>query len=100
VVILSVLATIAYFFFLLYFFVLWARFILDLARTFARSWRPKGFAMVLAEIVFSLTDPPIRFVRKLIPPIRAGGVALDFAWSIVMLLDVILIYITFVLRYL
>jgi YggT family protein len=99
VVILNVFATIAYFVFLLYFFVLWARFILDLARTFARSWRPTGFGMVLAELVFSLTDPPIRLVRRLIPPIRAGGVALDFGWSIVMLLDVILIYITLVLRY-
>jgi YggT family protein len=99
VVILNVIATIAYFFFLLYFFVLWARFILDLARTFARNWRPKGFAMVVAELVFSLTDPPLRLVRRLIPPVRAGGVALDFAWSVVMLLDVILIYITFVLRY-
>lgn len=98
-VILNVVATIAYFFFLLYFFVLWARFILDLARTFARSWRPKGFGMMLAELVFSLTDPPIRFVRRVIPPIRAGGVALDFAWSAVMLVDVILIYVTLVLRY-
>lgn len=98
-VILQVVATIAYFVFLLYFFVLWGRFILDLVRTFARSWRPTGFGMVLAEFVFLLTDPPIRFARKLLPPVRAGGVALDFAWSIVMLADVILIYITFVLRF-
>ena len=98
-VILQVIATIAYFAFLLYFFVLWARFILDLARTFLRTWRPKGFGMVLAELVFSLTDPPIRFARKLLPPVRAGGVALDFAWSVVMLIDVILIYITFALRF-
>ncbi len=96
-IVVSVIATIAYYLFLIYFFVLWARFVLDLARTFARNWRPKGFGMVLAELVFTLTDPPIRFARRVIPPARAGGIALDFGWSIVMLADLILIYVALVL---
>jgi YggT family protein len=94
VILVSIVATILYYLLLIYFFVLWARFILDLLRNFSRSWRPRGFGLVLAEVVFSLTDRPIRMLRRLIPPIRVGGAALDFAWSIVMLVVIILIYIT------
>ncbi|MHB1171058.1 MAG: YggT family protein [Lacisediminihabitans sp.] len=87
----SVVATVAYYLLLTYFFAMWARFILDLARTFARQWRPRGLALVLAEFVFALTDPPIKLLRRLIPPMRLGGVALDFAWSIVMHVVIMLI---------
>lgn len=94
----SVIATVAYYLLLIYFFVMWARFILELARNFARGWRPRGIGLVLAEAVFSLTDPPIRAMRRLVPPVRVGGAALDFAWSIVMLGVIILIYLTLALR--
>jgi YggT family protein len=93
-VIVSVIATIAYFALLLYFFAMWGRFVLDLARSFARTWRPKGLTLVVAEAVFTLTDPPIKAVRSIIPPIRFGGVALDFAWSVVMLGVIVLLYVT------
>jgi YggT family protein len=97
VLIVSIVATILYYLLLIYFFVLWARFILDLLRNFSRNWRPRGIGLVLAEVVFSLTDRPIRTLRRVIPPIRVGGAALDFAWSIVMLVVIILIYITLAL---
>lgn len=97
-IVISVLATVAYLLLLIYFFVMWARFILDLARSFARDWRPRGFGLVLAELVFTVTDPPIHLVRRLVPPIRIGGAALDFAWSIVMLVVIVLIYIVLSLR--
>ncbi|WP_344757162.1 YggT family protein [Leifsonella bigeumensis] len=77
---------------LVYFFVMWGRFVLDLARSFARDWRPKGFWLVLAELVFTLTDPPIRLVRRFVPSIRIGGGGLDFSWSIVMLVVIVLMY--------
>jgi len=73
---------------------MWARFILDLARTFARQWRPRGLVLVLAETVFTITDPPVKAVRRVVPPLRIGGAALDFAWSIVMLAVIILISVT------
>jgi YggT family protein len=59
-----------------------------------RQWRPKGAVLVLSEVVYMVTDPPIRLVRRLVPPVRAGGMALDFAWSIVMLAVIILIILT------
>lgn len=95
--VISLIATICYYVLLLYFFVLWARFVLDLLRNFARSWRPRGLGLVLAELVFTLTDRPLRTVRRFIPPIRLGGAALDFAWSIVMLVVIILIYVALAL---
>ena len=92
--IVSLIASIAYYLLQVYFFIMWGRFILDFAQNFARGWRPKGFLLLLAELVFTLTDPPIRAVRRLIPPLRLGGVALDFGWSIVMLGVIILTTLT------
>jgi YggT family protein len=98
VIVVSLIATVAYYVLLVYFFVMWARFVLDLARNFARNWRPRGFLLVLSEIVYTLTDPPIRSARRIVKPIRFGGMALDFAWSLVMLVVIVLIYVTLVLR--
>ncbi|CAN5168151.1 hypothetical protein BH09ACT3_BH09ACT3_00890 [soil metagenome] len=94
----SVVATIAYYLLLAYFFTMWARFVLDLARTFSRDWRPKGAMLIFAEVVFSLTDPPLTAVRRVVKPLRVGGAALDFGWSIVMLVIIVLIYVTVVIR--
>ena len=74
---------------LIYFFVMWARFVLDLVRTFNRGWRPHGFMLVLVEGVYTVTDPLVRFFRRLVPPIRIGQVALDLAWSLAMLVVII-----------
>jgi len=90
----SILATVIYVALTIFFVVMWARFILDLARTFARQWRPTGFGLVLAEAVYAITDPPIKAVRRVVPPVRVGGAALDFAWSIVMLVCIIMISVT------
>lgn len=94
----SFVAGIAYVFILIYFFFMWARFILDLAQNFSRYWRPKGVGLVLAEMVLTLTDPPIRLVRRVVPPFRMGAAALDFSWSIVMLAVIVLMYVALALR--
>lgn len=87
----SIIATIVYVALTVFFVLMWARFVLDLVRVFARRWRPRGFVLVLAEFVYTVTDPPIKLVRRVVPPLRVGGAALDFAWSIVMLVVIILI---------
>jgi YggT family protein len=74
---------------LVFFFVMWGRFVLDLVRTFNRSWRPRGAWLVVVEAVYSLTDPPVRFFRRLVPPIRIGQVALDLGWSLAMLVVIV-----------
>ena len=73
--------------------VMWVRLILDFIVNFNRGWRPAGFGLLLAEIVFTITDPPIKLVRRFLPPVRFGGVALDFAWTIVMLVAIVLSYV-------
>lgn len=90
----SLIASILYFVLLLYFFVLWARFIIDLVRTFNRSWRPTGVGLVLVEMVYTVTDPPVRFFRRIIPPLSMGPVAFDFGWSLTMLCCIIGMWIT------
>ena len=87
----SIVATIVYVGLTIFFVLMWARFILDLVRVFARRWRPRRVGLVLAEFVYVVTDPPIKLVRRVVPPLRVGGAALDFAWSIVMLAVIILI---------
>ncbi|AAT89326.1 hypothetical protein ATY41_04135 [Leifsonia xyli subsp. xyli] len=90
----SVIANVLYYVLLIYFFVLWARFVLDLVRTFARQWRPRGVGLVLAESAYVATDPPIRFFRRVLPPLSMGPVALDFGWSLTMLVVIIGLYVT------
>ena len=72
-----------------YLLVVFGRLILDWIRVFARDWRPKGVMLVLAETVYTLTDPPLRALRKVVPPLRIGGVALDLAF----LLLVVVLYV-------
>jgi YggT family protein len=59
--------------------VLLARFILDWVQLLARSWRPSGVVAVLCEGIYTVTDPPLRAVRRVIPPVRLGGAALDLS---------------------
>ena len=66
----------------LYFIVLLARLVLDWIQVFSRDWRPRGPVLVIAEVVYSLTDPPLRALRKIIPPLRLGGIALDLAFLV------------------
>ncbi|MGB3827589.1 MAG: YggT family protein [Ornithinimicrobium sp.] len=69
----------------LYFIVLIGRLIFDWIQVFSRDWRPTGVVLVVAEFIYSLTDPPLRALRKIIPPLRLGGVALDLAFLVLII---------------
>lgn len=75
-----------------FFLVMWVRLVFDWIRVLQPEWRPRGPSLVLAEAAYSITDPPIRVVRRIIPPIRIGGARLEFSWSIVMLACIGLIW--------
>ena len=64
---------------------MWIRFIVDWVQVFARSWSPTGFLLVVLEVVYSATDPPIKALRRVIPPLRIGTVAIDLSFIIVMI---------------
>lgn len=72
---------------LLWFFIalLWIRFVVDWVQVFARAWAPHGPILLLLEVVYSTTDPPIKALRKVIPPLRIGSISLDLSFLIVML---------------
>lgn len=86
----SVLASIVHLMLLVYILVLFARLILDYIPMFNREWRPKGFGLVAAEAVYTVTDPPIRFFRRIIPPLRIGQLSLDFGFALTLLVVLIL----------
>ncbi|MET0468259.1 MAG: YggT family protein [Aeromicrobium sp.] len=63
-----------------------ARFVVDWVQLLARQWQPRGFIAVLCEFIFTVTDPPLRALRKVIPPIRLGGIMLDVSAMVLLLL--------------
>ncbi|SED31170.1 YggT family protein [Nocardioides exalbidus] len=73
-------------YYVLFFFIalLWIRFIVDWVQVFARQWEPRGPLLVALEGVYSATDPPIVALRRVIPPLRIGQVALDLSFLLVM----------------
>ncbi|MGV8876184.1 MAG: YggT family protein [Rhodoglobus sp.] len=85
-----IIATVAIYVINIFVFVMWARFILDLVVVFVRGWRPSGMGLVLSELAFTITDPPIKAVRKVVPRIRIGSGELDLSWMLVMLACIIL----------
>ncbi|WP_124054992.1 YggT family protein [Arcanobacterium ihumii] len=66
----------------LYILVLLGRVILDFAQIFARNWQPQGVLLVVANWVYRLSDPPLRWIGRIIPPVRFGGVALDVGFIV------------------
>ena len=68
---------------LLFIFVaLIVRLVFDWVQLFAREWRPRGAALVAAHAVYSVTDPPLKVLRRVIPPLRLGGVSLDLGFLV------------------
>ncbi|WP_345802322.1 YggT family protein [Microbacterium sp. AZCO] len=79
---------------LIYVLVLLVRLVLDWIPFFNREWRPKGAGLVAAEVVYTVTDPPLKLFRRFIPPLRVGQVALDFGFALTMLLCFVLLSVT------
>jgi YggT family protein len=75
-------------------FVFWlfltARVVVELVRAFAREWRPAGGVAVTLETIYTVTDPPVRLLRRLIPMVRIGGVGLDLSIMVLLLVVFIL----------
>jgi YggT family protein len=75
----------------LYFILLIGRLVLDYIQMFARSWRPQGPVLVIAEIIYTVTDPPLRALRKIIPPLRLGSISLDLSFLVLLILIQVMI---------
>jgi len=71
---------------LLFFLCLIGRLVLDWVQALSREWRPKGVVLVAAEGVYTVTDPPLKVLRKVLPPLRLGAVQLDLAFLVLAIL--------------
>jgi YggT family protein len=67
------------------------RLVVDWVQVFARSWTPHGPVLLVLEVVYTVTDPPIKFVRRFVPPLRIGSVALDTSFLIVLVVVYVLL---------
>ena len=94
----AVIASVVYAALFVFILIMWVRFIFDLLVNLNRGWRPRGAAVVIAEVAFTITDPPINLVRRFVPPLRFGEVSLDFGWAIVLVAAIILSSIVFGFR--
>ena len=75
----------------IYLVILIGRMIIGWIQVFARSWRPTGVVLVLAEGIFTATDPPLKFLRRFIPPLRIGTVAMDLSYMVLFIVVLILL---------
>ncbi|WP_343600361.1 YggT family protein [Mycobacterium sp.] len=70
-------------------FVFWllliARVVVEFIRSFSRDWRPRGATVVILELIMSVTDPPVKFMRRLIPQLTMGAVRLDLSIMVLLL---------------
>ncbi len=71
-------------------FVFWllliARIVVEFIRSFSRDWHPRGVTVVILEVIMTLTDPPVKLLRRIIPQLTIGAVRLDFSIMVLLLL--------------
>ena len=75
----------------IYLVILVGRMIFGWVQVFAREWRPTGILLVLAEAIYTVTDPPLKFLRRFIPPLRIGMVAMDLSFMVLFIVVLILL---------
>ncbi|MFL6161195.1 MAG: YggT family protein [Jatrophihabitantaceae bacterium] len=79
---------------LVFYLLIIARLIVETTRSFARSWRPAGAAAIGLEVVFVVTDPPMKALRRVIPPLRLGGINLDVSvWVLLIIVWILRIFV-------
>ena len=66
----------------IFLYALLARVIIDYVRMFKRDWQPRGFVLMFVSSVYTVTDPPMRFVGRYVPPLRLGGISIDLSFIV------------------
>ncbi len=86
----SIILSVIYVALLIVFIAMWVRFVFDWVQVLNPAFRPRGAVMLLAESSYTITDPPLKAVRRVIPPLQLGSIRLDLAWTIVLIVLLIL----------
>lgn len=87
----AIVASVLYLVVLVFLVLLFVRLVLDWVMIFAREWRPRGVMLVVAEVTYTVTDPPLRTVRRVVPSVTLGTVRLDLAFTVLMILCFVLL---------
>jgi YggT family protein len=86
----DIVKLVAFYLLSIYLLLLIGRLIFSWIQAFARDWSPSGVVLVIAESVYSATDPPLRFLKRYIPSLRLGNVALDLSFMLLFLVVFVL----------
>jgi YggT family protein len=87
----GILKIVLYYVLWIYLLMLIGRMIITWVQAFSRTWAPHGFLLLVAEGIFTATDPPLRFLRRYIPPLRLGSVALDLSFMVLFFVVLIMV---------
>jgi YggT family protein len=87
----GILRTVLHYVLLAYLLILIARMIISWIQMFARDWVPRGVILVIAEGIFTATDPPLKFLRRYIRPLRIGTVAIDLSFMVLYVVILLLL---------
>ena len=90
---LSIVANVLYWALTIFVFCMWGRLVVDFVRAVRPDWRPSSVLLVVSNAIYTITDPPIKLVRRWIRPVSFGTIALDFGWTIVLLAAIVAMYI-------
>ena len=87
----GILKVVLYYVLTIYLVILIARMVVTWIQMFARQWVPRGVVLILAEGIFTATDPPLKFLRRYIRPLRIGTVAIDLSFMVLFIVILILL---------
>jgi YggT family protein len=87
----GILKIVLYYLLTIYLIVLVGRMIISWIQMFARSWTPTGVVLLIAESIYTVTDPPLKFLRRYIPMLRIGTVAMDLSFMVLFIVVLILL---------
>lgn len=87
---LAIALQIVYLLLLVFLYVLLARFVMSTVMSFGRRWRPSRGSAAALEVVWTVTDPPLKALRRVIPPLRLGTVSLDLSAFILLIILIVL----------
>jgi YggT family protein len=62
-----------------------ARVVVEFIRSFSRDWRPRGLMVVVLEVIMTVTDPPVKLLRRIIPQLTIGAVRFDLSIMVLLL---------------
>lgn len=89
----SIIGQVVYLLLYAYLLVLTARLVMSYVITFAGRWRPGRGAAASLELVWSVTDPPVRALRRVFRPLRVGTVSMDIAFIALVLILYVLMFV-------